>query len=158
MQLTAAQLQAWLVVGLPVIYSFVSTTLAKLVAQDKWSKEANAVLVYGVVIVCAVLGAFAHGQLVYVPNASLNDAVNMLVNIGMLALTLVLTGPLMALKPYMLMLNAVQANLFNVVALVHANPTVVPSKPVQSQKTQGPTPITLPTRNNAPSNGDGLGG
>jgi hypothetical protein len=92
----------------PTVYALIGTTTARILSQTGYSKEANGMIAWAVLIVCAVGSAFAGHMFLS------NDPVFILgAVIG--AITLLLASGLHTLRPYLIYLDWVEGHVFNVV-------------------------------------------
>lgn len=128
------QLQAIILIMLPVFTPLVGSSMAAILAQDNWPTWANDTIAW------AVLLLFAGGDMW--ANSQLSGGWVVIVADGVQAVTLLSSGWLVKLSPWLIWLQWLQANLFNLVPLfeqsskpapVNANPVRVPTALVMPQ-------------------------
>lgn len=113
----------------PAIYAVIGTTTARILAQSGFSEVANGIIAWVVLIACAIGSAWA-GHLFLS-----NDPIFIFgVLVG--AITLLLSGALHELRPYLIYLDWVESHIFNVVppspqqiATPRASRTIIPPTP-----------------------------
>lgn len=92
----------------PAVYAIVGTTTARILAQAGFTPTVNGVIAWGVLVVAAVGSAWAGHMFLS------NDPVFILgAIVG--AITLLLSGGLHELRPYLIYLDWVESHVFNVV-------------------------------------------
>lgn len=101
--------------GQPAVYALVGTTVARILAQSGYSKEANGAIAWVVLVGCAIGSAWA-GHLFLS-----NDPIFILGTI-IGAITLLLSGALHSLRPYLIYLDWVEQHVFNIVPPVSREP------------------------------------
>jgi hypothetical protein len=92
----------------PTVYAVIGTTTARILAQSGYSEVANGIIAWIVLIGCAVGSAWA-GHLFLS-----NDPIFIFGTI-VGAITLLLSGALHSLRPYLIYLDWVEQHVFNVV-------------------------------------------
>jgi hypothetical protein len=105
--------------GQPAIYAVIGTTTARILAQTGYSKEINGVIAWFVLIFCAVGSAWAGHLFLSNDPVFIFGAI-----VG--AITLLLSGALHVLRPYLIYLDWVEAHVFNVVLTAPA-PVAAPA-------------------------------
>lgn len=127
------QLQAIILILLPVLTPLVGSSMAAILAQDNWPTWANDTIAW------AVLLLFAGGDMW--ANSQLSGGWVVIVADGVQVVTLLSSGWLVKLAPWLIWLQWLQANLFNLVPLFEQSSKPAPANvnPVRV-----PTALTLP--------------
>lgn len=144
-------LQSALLILLPVLTPLIGSSVAAILAQDKWPVWANDLIAW------AILLAFAGGDMY--ANSQFTGGWVLIVADGVQVVTFLASGWLVKLGPWLIWLNFLQTNIFNLVPLFEqasksaptstrsnitsayvpagsTTPTIVPSRASQ----QPPTP------------------
>ncbi len=142
-------LQQLLTIAMPLICSLLGSSLSGILAQDGFPEWANGLIAWLVLILASIGSAYAaHG---------LNGSLDGFLHAVIAAATLLLSGGLSSLKPWLLWLDFLQSHVFNVV-----KPTIVASDPYVTAKrpvVKAPQPIQLGTNAyTPPTNGNHGGG
>jgi len=116
-------LQQWLPVLLPVAYSLIGTSVGKVLAQDGFSREMNGAIAWLVVVLCAIGTAYLSHQIIGDPYAIGSTIIGII--------TLLISGGLSSIKPYLIYLDFLQTHVFNIVPKSPVNQAV----PVAKQPT-----------------------
>lgn len=134
-------LQSVLLIILPVLTPLVGTSVAAILAQSKWPVWANDLIAWLVLLLFAGGDMWANGQFAGGGLAALIDAEQ--------AITLLSSGWLVKLAPWLTWLTFLQANVFSLIPLfeqeLHGGPAN--PQPVTGAGTRAavPQPITLPS-------------
>lgn len=122
--------QIAIILATPTVASVIGTSVAALLAQDGFPDIVNGVIAWAVLLICAVASAYTGGQLV-------GDPAHIVGAIEGVA-TLLISGGLAALKPYLAYLNFLETYLFRIVGPVSQFPGPTPSvKPTVHDWTRG---------------------
>lgn len=104
------EVQQALIIILPLILSLIGgTTLSSILKQDGFPPLLNAVITWAVLILAAVASAYAHNEL-----AGSDSIQQMVISVLEGIFTLILSGPLVSLRPYALGLDWIQSHAFTV--------------------------------------------
>lgn len=128
------QLQAVLLILLPVFTPLIGSSLAAILAQDKWPVWANDTIAWCVLLIFAGGDMWANSQFSGGWVEITADAVQVV--------TFLSSGWLVKLSPWLIWLAWLQSNLFNLVPLFEdmGKPTPANANPVRV-----PTAITMPS-------------
>lgn len=104
--------QAQIAILLPILLSLIGTTTSRILAQSGYSQQVNGVIAWVVVIASAVLCAVIDGKLI-------GDAYGIMsAVIGFV--TLLISGALVSLRPYLIYLDWIETHIFNVIKPIGA--------------------------------------
>lgn len=127
------QLQSVLLILLPVLTPMIGSSLAAILAQDKWPTWANDTIAWVVLLV------FAGGDMW--ANSQFSGGWVTIVADGVQVVTFLSTGWLVKLAPWLAWLAWLQANLFNLVPLFE---DLNKPAPANANPVRVPVAITLP--------------
>lgn len=136
------QLPAIIIVILPVVTPFIGSSLAAILAQDHWPAWTNDTIAWLVLLAFSGLDMWANGQFSSGWLEIAADAIQ--------ALTLLSSGWLVKLGPWLVWLNWLQSNVFNLLPLFediekeHQSPPPANANPVRV-----PTAIPFPPNQTA---------
>lgn len=132
------QLPALTVVLLPIVTPFIGTTIAAALSQDHWPAWLNDGLAWLVLLTIAAIDMWANGQFSGGWLEVAGDAIQVL--------TLISSGWLVKLAPWLLWLSWLQKNVFNLLPLLEqiegSKPTPVNVNPARIAPTAIPLPPT----------------
>lgn len=134
------QPQSVLLLILPVLTPLIGSSVAAILAQSRWPVWANDTIAWSVLLI------FAGGDMW--ANSQFAGGWVMIVADSVQAITLLSSGWLVRLTPWLVWLNFLQANLFNLVPLFEGLDKQPPT-PTQTVTTRAtpasvPTPIIMP--------------
>lgn len=130
------------------ISAVVGTSVSRILAQDGFPKLVNAIIAYIVLLVMATANAY-----VTFSNLHFAGGVNAFAGLLVGAITLLLSGALASLKPYLLYLNFLESHIFNVVHSPMTATTVkrlvvsAPATPAIAQGLSSSPPSSFATAN-----------
>jgi len=134
------QLQSVLLILLPVLTPLIGSSVAAILAQDHWPVWLNDGIAWLCLCLVAGLDMWANNQFSSGWVMAVADAVQLI--------TFLASGWLVKLGPWLVWLNWLQSNLFNLVPLFEdlGKPAPTPVQTVTTRATPAsvPTPIILP--------------
>jgi len=101
MTLPSLTIQQYLVILLPLLLPLFGTSVAALLSQDGFPQPANDIIAFAALLACAIISAYAAGQLSGDPTGIVAAIVG--------AMTLLIQGALHNLTPYVSYLSALQS-------------------------------------------------
>jgi hypothetical protein len=128
-----------LLIALPLVTPFIGSSLAAILAQDSWPVWLNDGIAWFVLLAASGLDMWANSQF--------SGGWITIVADGVQTMTLLSSGWLIKLKPWLTWLNFLQANVFNLVPLFEDALRLVPGKQTVTTRAvppSVPTPIILP--------------
>jgi hypothetical protein len=127
-------IQGYLIILLPVLTPLIGSSLAAVLAQDNWPAWLNDGIAWFVLLACAGLDLWASNLLTGGFSAILNAAVAIV--------TLLASGALVSLKPWLAWLSWLQSNIFDLVPLL--NGTTSKPAPANANPVRVPTALVVP--------------
>jgi hypothetical protein len=144
-------LQSVLLIILPVFTPLVGSSVAAILAQDKWPVWANDTIAW------VILLAFAGGDMY--ANSQFAGGWVIIVADGVQVVAFLSSGWLVKLAPWLIWLSWLQANLFNLVPLFEKldrpAPTGTQTVTTSAVPASVPTPIVLPITSAQPDKPQG---
>lgn len=107
MMISFALIQPYLALALPFFMPYVADFVASLLQQDGFNQKVNDVFAWAFLILASVGTGIVDNQFFGTPNVVFNALLSIA--------TLLLSGPLTSLKPWINLTAFVQSKLFNVV-------------------------------------------
>lgn len=133
-------LQSVLLIILPVFTPLIGSSVAAILAQDKWPVWANDTIAWVILLTIAGGDMYANAQFV--------GGWVLIVADGVQVVTFLSSGWLVKLAPWLIWLSWLQNNLFNLVPLFEnldkPAPTSLQTVTTKATPPSVPTPITLP--------------
>jgi hypothetical protein len=100
----------------PAIYAVIGTTAARILAQDGFSEGVNGAIAWIILVGCA-------GTSAWVSNQFVSTDPFFILGVFSGAMTLLLSGALHGLRPYLVYLGWVESHIFNVIPVPPSGPT-----------------------------------
>jgi hypothetical protein len=118
-------LQGYLILLLPVLGPLVGSTAAAILAQDHWDIRINDAIAWVVLLSFAGINLWASNEL--------TQGFSVAINASVAIISVLTSGALSKLKPWLIWLSWVQSNVFDLVPLLNGVTATSGGLPVLSQ-------------------------